>query len=283
VQGARCDLLELERERDRNKERKRGTEGRREGGRERTGAWQDSHAQEGCQQAACFRPCTRAPDFVVSRRFFTIFATAPRTQVRWHFLSSWPRSRKSACSTGPHVPCARRATSSLLQVFPPPPSEGYHRFQGPHISSPTFFLLLGEFSVLYSRFLRGIAHVPYIEHVLAHSLIFGSVHHLYASSIYVLCLPAPSLFFFTAFTSCVFLLSLRDVFVLSLFPSLSVSRLLGVYTDFLSGGLSIWRAVFLSVFSFYFLLGMDQLLFATRGSSPFYWRSQSPISNSYAM
>ena len=39
---------------------------------------------------------------------------------------------------------------------------------------------------------------------------------------------------------------------LSLFPSLSVSCLLGAYTDFLSGGLSIWRAVFLSIFSFSF-------------------------------
>jgi len=184
VQGARCDLLELERERDRNKERKRGTEGRREGGRERTGAWQDSHAQEGCQQAACFRPCTRAPDFVVSRRFFTIFATAPRTQVRWHFLSSWPRSRKSACSTGPHVPCARRATSSLLQVFPPPPSEGYHRFQGPHISSPTFFLLLGEFSVLYSRLFSHTA-----------SFLGAYIICMHHPSMFCVC-PPPHFFFY---------------------------------------------------------------------------------------
>jgi hypothetical protein len=45
----------------------------------------------------------------------------------------------------------------------------------------------------------------------------------------------------------------------------------GAYTDFLFGELSMWRAVFLSVFLSSF--GMDQLLFTTRWSSPFYWRS----------
>jgi hypothetical protein len=42
----------------------------------------------------------------------------------------------------------------------------------------------------------------------------------------------------------------------------------GAYTDFLFGGLSMWRAVFMSVFLF--SLGLDQLLFATRWSSLFY-------------
>ena len=80
-------------------------------------------------------------------------------------------------------------------------------------------------------------------HVLAHNLILGSVQHLYASYIYVLFLPASPTLFPNVFPSCVVLFSLRDEFLLSLFPSLSVSCLLGAYTDFLSGVLSIWRAI----------------------------------------
>jgi hypothetical protein len=43
--------------------------------------------------------------------------------------------------------------------------------------------------------------------VLTHILIFGSVHHLYASYIFVLCLPASHTLFFMRF-SCVFLFAL---------------------------------------------------------------------------
>jgi hypothetical protein len=69
--------------------------------------------------------------------------------------------------------------------------------------------------------------------MLSHtSSFFGSVQHLCASYIYVLCLPPPTTFFPTAFPSCVFL-----------FPSLSVSCLLGAYTDFLSGELFYLESV----------------------------------------
>jgi hypothetical protein len=45
----------------------------------------------------------------------------------------------------------------------------------------------------------------------------------------------------------------------------------GAYTNFLFGGLSMWRTVFMCVLLFPF--GLNQPLFATRWSSPFCWRS----------
>jgi hypothetical protein len=81
--------------------------------------------------------------------------------------------------------CTQRATKSLIQAFSPPPSEGYHKFYGPHASSLTFFLLQGEFSVMSLRFLRCM---------FSHTASFlGSysicVHHL--SLFYVCPYPLP--------------------------------------------------------------------------------------------
>jgi hypothetical protein len=45
--------------------------------------------------------------------------------------------------------------------------------------------------------------------VLAHILIFGSVQHLHASYIYVLCLPAPTLFLMHSLLAYFFFLFLR--------------------------------------------------------------------------
>ncbi len=55
-------------------------------------------------------------------------------------------------------------------------------------------------------------------HVLAHSLILGSVQHLYASYIYVLFLPASPTLFPNVFPSCVFLFSLVMSFFFLPFP-----------------------------------------------------------------
>ena len=90
------------------------------------------------------------------------------------------------------------------------------------------------------------------------SLSFGAC----ASYIYVFCLPPTQPSFLLHFLLAYF------SFPPSLCPVYWERPRTSSLEDF-----SIWRAVFLSLVSFSFLLGMDQLLFATRWSSPFYWRS----------
>jgi hypothetical protein len=89
----------------------------------------------------------------------------------------------------PHGVCVLALTSTrarLRQINggPSPPrssqsacSTGTHALGGPHPQDSSFFI----FAI-------------YMLVVLAHILIFGSLHHLYASYIYVLCLTAPTLF-----------------------------------------------------------------------------------------
>jgi hypothetical protein len=86
-----------------------------------------------------------------------------------------------------------------LEGFLPLPSEGY-KISKAQTSSMTDLPLLRKFPLCIPSFYL-------MFDVLAHILIFGSIHPLHASSIYVLCLIAPHPFP-TAFPSCVFLFSL---------------------------------------------------------------------------
>jgi hypothetical protein len=104
----------------------------------------------------------------------------------------------------------------------PLPSDGYNLSKA-RTSSMADLPLLRKFPLcLCIRF--------FVLDVLAHILIFGSVQHLYASSIYVLRLPAPPPFFYC-------IPFLRN----SLFSSHVHPYVLSICYIF--GGLSIWRAI----------------------------------------
>ena len=77
-----------------------------------------------------------------------------------------------------------------LAGFLPPPSEGYN-ISTARTSSMADLALLRKFPLCIRVF--------FMLDALAHILIFGSVQHLYASYIYVLCLPAPTPFFLLHF------------------------------------------------------------------------------------
>jgi hypothetical protein len=126
-----------------------------------------------------------------------------------------------------------------LEGFLPLPS-GATTFPSPaHPLWPNFLSCVNFLSVF----------VLFMFDVLAHILIFGSVHPLYASYIYVLCLPAHP--FPTAFPSCVFLSSL----LLCTHPSVP----------------SIWRAISLLLFPF--LLQDHRLLTDLATSCVKNWRN----------
>ena len=77
-----------------------------------------------------------------------------------------------------------------LEGFLPLPSEGYNISKA-RTSSMADLPFLRKFPLCVCT-----VFVFFLLNVLAHILIFGSVQHLYASYIYVLCLPAPPPFFY---------------------------------------------------------------------------------------
>jgi hypothetical protein len=101
-------------------------------------------ARHPCWTAACFLPCTRPPDITRLRRLLRFFSqllpSAHRSALALKDLRSAASNRlgtvfavfQQFCLLD-WAPCIRRATSSLLQAFSPPHSEGYNIFQGPHI------------------------------------------------------------------------------------------------------------------------------------------------------
>jgi hypothetical protein len=102
---------------------------------------------------------------------------------------------RCAAAHGLRATCIRRAESS--GGLPATSFGGLQHFHGPH-------LLSGRLSSPFCVNFLSVFVLFFMFDVLAHILIFGSVQHLYASYIYVLCVPASPTLFFMRF-SCVFL------------------------------------------------------------------------------
>jgi hypothetical protein len=160
------------------------------------------------------RPGTLRADILVGRRHLFSLAPGHRTSSllaallrflqRAQFLldqrcDSCLRFLAGRCAAahGLRATCIRRAESS--GGLPATSFGGLQHFHGPHIlyGRPSSQFCVNFLSVF----------VLFMFDVLAHILIFGSVQHLYASYIYVLCLPASPTLFFMRF-SCVFLFAL---------------------------------------------------------------------------
>jgi hypothetical protein len=133
-----------------------------------------------CQQAVAFLACTRPPDF------FPDFAALFR------FLRPCQFFPALTTTVFQLLPSTLTATTRLLpagdpsqDAARPPQDSGPHAFGGPHHLQGFLVTSLGGLLPFHGLF--------------AHSLIFGSVQRLYASYIYVLCLPAPPPFFLMHF------------------------------------------------------------------------------------
>jgi hypothetical protein len=83
-----------------------------------------------CQQAACFLPCSRPPDFVVSRCSFTIFATAPKDSSS--LAVSAVGVSQCPCPEGPALGCSELIGDRLRRV--PANLSARHVLGGPHHS-----------------------------------------------------------------------------------------------------------------------------------------------------
>jgi hypothetical protein len=140
-------------------------------------------------------PCLQAASFSLApgHRTSSLLATLLRFLQHAQFLldqrcDSCLRFLAGCCAAahGLRATCIRRAESSgglLATSF-----GGLQHFHGPHI-------LYGQPSSQFCVTFLSV-FVLFMFDVLAHILIFGSVQHLYASYIYVLCLTAsPTLFF----------------------------------------------------------------------------------------
>jgi hypothetical protein len=122
-----------------------------------------------CQQSACFLPCSRPPDFVVSRYSFTIFATAPKdsSTLAVSAVCVW----QCPCPEGPALGCSELIGDRLRRV--PANLPARHVLGGPYhlwyktsrhllrrvttrsktrTSCMADLLLLRNFSTLYSLF-----------------------------------------------------------------------------------------------------------------------------------
>jgi hypothetical protein len=162
-----------------------------------------------CQQAACFLPCSRPPDFVVSRCSFTIFATAPKDSST--LAVSAVGVSQCPCPEGPVIGCSKLIGDSLCRV--PANLPVRHVLEGPHhlcyrpsrhllrrattrskacTSCMTDLLLLRNFSTLYSLF---------------SCLMFSHTSSFFGT--YSICVHHPSMFcayhLSHPFSSCVFL------------------------------------------------------------------------------
>ena len=106
-----------------------------------------------------------------------------------------------------------------LEGFLPLPSEGYNISKARTSSMPDF-PFLRKFPLCVCT-----VFVFFLLNVLAHILIFGSVQHLYASYIYVLCLPAPPPFFYCiSFLRISLFSSHVHPYVLSIWRAISLMR-----------------------------------------------------------
>jgi hypothetical protein len=132
------------------------------------------------------------------RRFVLIFSVFCNKPSFFSPITVTPVMRflagRCAAAHGLRATCIWRAESS--GGLPATSFGGLQHFHGPPLLSGR---LSSQFCV---HFLS--VFVFFMFDVLAHILTFGSVQHLYASYIYVLCVPAPPTLFFMRF-SCVFL------------------------------------------------------------------------------